>query len=68
MAITLAGLGARPVVELHAAGLKAGEFMARARVRGLSRQQAEQEALPNRLCQAFGHDQGVQMLLGQQES
>lgn len=29
MAVTLAGLGPRPVIELHAAGLKVGELMAR---------------------------------------
>ncbi len=35
MAVTLAGLGPRPVVELHAAGLKVGELAARARLTGV---------------------------------
>jgi hypothetical protein len=34
MALTLAGLGPRPVIELHAAGLKVGEIAARARLAG----------------------------------
>jgi hypothetical protein len=34
MALTLAALGPRPVVELHAAGLKVGEQAARARLAG----------------------------------
>ena len=34
MALTLAGLGPRPVIELHAAGLKVGEIAARARQAG----------------------------------
>jgi hypothetical protein len=36
MALTLAGLGPRPVIELHAAGLKVGELAARARQAGQS--------------------------------
>jgi hypothetical protein len=36
MAFTLAALGPRPVVELHAAGLKVGELAARARLAGCS--------------------------------
>ncbi len=36
MALTLAGLGPRPVIELHAAGLKVGEVAARARLAGRS--------------------------------
>lgn len=35
MARTLAHLGPRPVIDLHAAGLKVGELAARARLRGL---------------------------------
>lgn len=35
MALTLAELGPRPVVELHAAGLKVGEMAARARLSGV---------------------------------
>jgi hypothetical protein len=36
MALTLAGLAPRPVIELHAAGLKVGEIAARARLAGQS--------------------------------
>jgi hypothetical protein len=38
-------LGAEPVLELYAAGLKVGEAMARARLRGLSPRDAAREAL-----------------------
>jgi len=34
MALTLAGLGPRPVIELHAAGMKVGELAARSRLAG----------------------------------
>ncbi|MEJ5200483.1 MAG: hypothetical protein WHX53_16305, partial [Anaerolineae bacterium] len=34
MALTLAALGPRPAIELHAAGLKVGELAARARLAG----------------------------------
>lgn len=36
MACTLAALGPRPMIELHAAGLKVGELAARARLAGRS--------------------------------
>ncbi len=37
MAVTTAHAGARPVVDLHAAGLKSAELVVRARLQGLSR-------------------------------
>ena len=36
MALTLAALGPRPVIELHTAGLKVGELAARGRMAGRS--------------------------------
>lgn len=46
MALTLAGLGPRPVIELHAAGLRVGELLARARKhRNLSADDAIQYAI-----------------------
>jgi len=41
MSRTLAALGPRPVVDLHAAGLKVGELLARARLAGLTASEAE---------------------------
>ena len=41
MSRTLAALGPRPVVDLHAAGLRVGELLARARLAGLTASQAE---------------------------
>ena len=40
-----------PVIELHAAGLKVGEIMARARLKGLSGQEAEQVAIEHGLAE-----------------
>jgi hypothetical protein len=45
MGMTLADLGPKPVIELHSAGLKVGEALARARRRGLSWKDSEKEAL-----------------------
>lgn len=53
MAITLAGIGPRPIVELHTAGLKVGELMAQQRMKGLSRHEAELIALEDPIAQAF---------------
>lgn len=53
MGWTLAYLGPKPVVALNSGGLKVGELLARARLKGLSRVQAEQEALKNQICQDF---------------
>jgi hypothetical protein len=53
MSVTTAYLGPRPVIDLHTAGMKGGELLARGRLHGLSRKEAEKEALKNPLCQAF---------------
>ncbi len=53
MSWSLSELGPRPVIDLNTAGLKVGELMARARQRGLSREEAEKEALRNPICQDF---------------
>lgn len=45
MSLTPAYLGPRPLIDLHSAGLKVGEAMARARKRGLHGTDAEHEAL-----------------------
>jgi hypothetical protein len=45
MGLTFAALGPRPVIELHAAGLKVGEAMARARLLGLSQKKIQSLAL-----------------------
>ncbi len=55
MSVSLGYLGPKPVVDLHTAGLKVGELLARARLRGLNMQEAEKEALNNPLCQSFGN-------------
>lgn len=54
MSETVAHLGARPVIELNAAGLKVGEAMARARKQGLSIEEATQYALEHSPAMAFG--------------
>lgn len=54
---TLADLAPRPVIELHVAGLKVGEILARAQLRGLSRENAEMMALKNSPAQDFSKDQ-----------
>lgn len=46
-------LGPRPVIELHVAGLKVGEVMARARLAGLSVEQAARHAMQHSLAQDF---------------
>jgi hypothetical protein len=53
MGWTLAYLGPKPVVALNSGGLKVGELLARARLKGLSRVKAEQQALKDQLCQGF---------------
>lgn len=42
---TFADLGPKPVIDLHCAGLKVGEMMARARLKGLTVEQVELNAL-----------------------
>ena len=56
MSVGLDYLGPKPVIDLHTAGLKVGELMARPRLRGLSREKAEREALQHQLCQDFIYD------------
>ena len=52
MARTLAHIGPRPVIELHAAGLKVGEISTRARLAGLSLEETETYAIQSSdLCQ-----------------
>jgi hypothetical protein len=45
MGMTLADLGPKPVIDLHCAGLKVGEVLARARVQGKSVEEAERIAI-----------------------
>lgn len=45
MGMTLAELGPKPVIDLHCAGLKVGEVMARARLNGKSAEKAKMMAL-----------------------
>ncbi|MGD9685448.1 MAG: hypothetical protein AB7U43_00470 [Desulfobacter sp.] len=53
MSVTTAYVGPRPLIELHTAGLKVGEDLARARTRCTSHREAVALALQNPLCQNF---------------
>jgi hypothetical protein len=53
MSVSTAHVGPAPVIRLHTAGLKVGELLARLRLRGLTRVDAEREALRHPLCQGF---------------
>ena len=53
MSLSTDYLGPRPVIDLHTAGLKVGELMARARVKGLGIEEAKDVALRNLVCQDF---------------
>lgn len=53
MGWTLADLGPKPLIALHSGGLKVGELLARARLKGLDRREAEREALEHSICQDF---------------
>ena len=56
MAQTLASLGPKPVIELHAAGLKAGELMWNLAKSGFDSQQIEQTlGIPGGLCQPIDY-------------
>jgi hypothetical protein len=57
MGWSLSELGPRAVIDLHAAGLKVGELLARARLAGLGPKEAVVEALKNPLCQDFSPEQ-----------
>ena len=56
MGKTLADLGPKPVINLHAAGLKVGEVMARARLAGKSMGEVKSLALASSPAQDFGDD------------
>lgn len=59
MGWSLSEVGPRPVIDLHAAGLKVGELLARGRLAGLSPADATVEALKNPICQDFSAEQRV---------
>jgi hypothetical protein len=57
MSVTTGYAGPRPLIDLNTGGLKVGESMARARLRGLERADAEAAALRETpLAQAFPAD------------
>jgi len=57
MGWTLADLGPKPLIALHTGGLKVGELLARARLKGLHRIKAEHETLKHGICQNFSRTQ-----------
>ena len=57
MGMTLAELGPKPVIDLHCAGLKVGEVMARARLNGKSVEEAKMMALKYSPAQDFSLEQ-----------
>jgi hypothetical protein len=57
MGWTLAYLGPKPVIALNCGGLKVGELLARARLKGMGCEAAKREALKNSICQDFSTDQ-----------
>jgi hypothetical protein len=57
MGWTLAHLGPKPVIALNCGGLKVGEVLARARLKGLGSEAAKRKALKNPICQDFSFDQ-----------
>jgi len=57
MGWTLADLGPKPLIALHTGGLKVGELLARAKLKGLHRIEAEHEALKHGICQNFSRAQ-----------
>ncbi len=57
MGMTLADLGPKPAIDLHTAGLKVGEIMARNRLKGLNFEETIQESLKNPICQHFSENQ-----------
>jgi hypothetical protein len=57
MGMTLAELGPKPVIDLHCAGLKVGEVMARARVGGKSVEDAKMMALKYSPAEDFSLEQ-----------
>ena len=57
MGWTLADLGPKPLIALHTGGLKVGELLARARLKGLNHIEAEREAIKHEICQDFSPKQ-----------
>ncbi|OGC04157.1 hypothetical protein A2276_06050 [candidate division WOR-1 bacterium RIFOXYA12_FULL_43_27] len=57
MSITTGCLGPQPIIELHTAGLKVGEELARARLSGLGFKESMAEALKNSVAQDFSKEQ-----------
>lgn len=57
MGWSLSELGPKPVIDLHAGGLKVGELLARGRLAGLSPADATEQALRNPVCQDFSPEQ-----------
>lgn len=57
MGWTLSYLGPKPVIALNSGGLKVGELLAKARLKGLNHAQAEREALRDHICQDFSRAQ-----------
>lgn len=57
MGWSLSELGPKPVIDLHAAGLKVGELLTRARLDGLPPDEATASALGNPVCQDFSPEQ-----------
>lgn len=57
MGFTLADLGPKPVIDLHTAGLRVGELLARARLSGLDRIQSERQVLQDLLARDFSEKQ-----------
>ncbi len=57
MGWSLSELGPKPVIDLHAGGLKVGELLAKARIAGLSPAAATRKALENPICQDFSLEQ-----------
>lgn len=54
MGLTLADLGPKPVINLHASGLKVGEVMWRAKLMGLDKHELEQYVLSHAPAQVIG--------------
>jgi hypothetical protein len=57
MGWTLADLGPKPIIALHSGGLKVGELLAKARLKGLDRRDAETEALRYGIGNDFSPEQ-----------
>lgn len=57
MSLSTSYVGPRPVIELHAAGLKVGEIMARYRLQGMSFTETLRAAMVHPLCQDFSQEQ-----------